>query len=130
MTLTPQEGINITPLVDRNPFSQTRHEIAALALSMLLASTPAHAQDSNTQTLQYAELSPTIIALQMGEIQSDALPPELAWVADLDLSNPDISDMLRTRTNGFEYYAPALQQLSQLSPEDQAFIANVLSNPI
>lgn len=75
-------------------------------------------------------MSPTIVALQTGDIQSDALPPELAWVANLNLSNPDISELLRMRTNGFEYYAPALQQLSQLTPKGQAFIANALVNGI
>jgi len=119
ITSTPETGGNPDWLFSRAVESVkdfTRVWVAALGItasaSMALA--------EERQEIQYADASPVILAVASWETTTDALPIELEWVANIDFSKPEIRAFVELRSwENFVYFAPYLQEFSELSPVDQ-----------
>lgn len=48
--------------------------------------------------------------------------PQPAWIENFDLCNDDLRRFVEARALGFEYYAPALEQFSNLTASDQVLV--------
>jgi len=97
--------------------------IAGLSALILASNIPNRA---TADEFQLADASNVIEAAMTWETVSDALPPELAWVANLDLNNPSVARILDERLPGFPHFQPFLRELSTYTPQKQADIAGFL----
>ncbi|WP_123792858.1 hypothetical protein [Pacificibacter maritimus] len=61
------------------------------------------------------------------QCEFEVLPvsPQPAWVENFDLCNDDIRRFVEARALGFEFYAPALEQFSNLTASDQLLVMEV-----
>lgn len=56
------------------------------------------------------------------ELEFFPVNPQPAWIENFNLCNDDIRRFVEARALGFEYYAPALEQFSNLTASDQVLV--------